>query len=219
VERARGASSETRGACDEADPRLISCIVLAAGGSRRLGRPKQLLELDGRPLLQHVIDAAAASEVDEILVVLGHAARRVENALDLPRRARVVRNTEFERGQATSLRTALDALDAASDRAVVLLGDQPRLPSGVIARALAAHAAASRPVLRTFWRSVPGHPVIVARSEYAALRRLSGDAGGRSLWGADERVARLELDDPTPRDVDTWDDYRALVADVAAEGR
>ena len=161
--------------------------------------------------------AARARRPHETGVVLGHAAAAVATAHELPAHARIVENGDFERGQATSLRTALDALDATSERAIVLLGDQPRLTADVIARALAVHAAASRPVLRTFWRSVPGHPVIVARSEFAALRRLSGDAGGRSLWGAEERVARLELDRPPPRDVDTWDDYRALVAEAAAE--
>src|ERR687891_659089 len=63
----------------------VSCVILAAGTSSRLGEPKQLLELSGKPVLQHVLDVASGTEVDEIVVVLGHEADRIEDVIDLPR--------------------------------------------------------------------------------------------------------------------------------------
>jgi len=82
-------------------------IVLAAGRGARMGSPKQLLELDGRPLLQHVIDAAAAAPLEGVIVVLGHEAERVAAALDLPAGVVVVANPRHRDGQSTSLRAGL----------------------------------------------------------------------------------------------------------------
>src|SRR5918997_5983315 len=104
---------------------MISAVVLAAGASTRLGRPKQLLELDGKPLLQHVVDALDGAGLDEVVVVLGHEAERIRAAVVLPARGRVVVNRAHRSGQASSLRAGLDAVDAASEAAVVVLGDQP----------------------------------------------------------------------------------------------
>jgi molybdenum cofactor cytidylyltransferase len=149
-------------------------------------------------------------------VVLGHEAGAVQAALTLPMQARTVVNRDYRRGQSTSLRAGLRAADRGAEAAVVLLGDQPRMPADVVVRALSAQRASALPVLRTFWRARPGHPVVVARAEWAALEGLAGDAGGRLLWDSSDRVARFDVDAPAPRDVDTWEDYRAVVVDPAA---
>jgi molybdenum cofactor cytidylyltransferase len=189
---------------------VICGVILAAGGSTRLGRPKQLLELDGRPLLQHVLDAAARAGLDEILLVLGHRAESVQAALELPAGARVVLNPEFRTGQSSSLRAGLAAADRRCDAAVILLGDQPGVPAELIAEAVQVHRRGGRPVLRTFFDGVPGHPVVVDRSEWPALADLAGDAGGRQLWSSPGDVARLDVSGPPPADVDTWEQYEAL---------
>jgi molybdenum cofactor cytidylyltransferase len=189
---------------------VICAVILAAGGSKRLGRPKQLLELDGRPLLQHVVDAAARAGLDEIVLVLGHEAEVIQAALELPPVARVVLNPEYRTGQSASLRAGLAAADPRCSAAVILLGDQPRLPAELILKALEVHRDASRPVLRTFFDGIPGHPVVVGRSEWPALADLAGDAGGRQLWSSPEEVSRLELPGPPPADVDTWEQYETL---------
>jgi molybdenum cofactor cytidylyltransferase len=189
---------------------VICGVILAAGGSARLGRPKQLLELDGRPLLQRVLDAAARAALDDIVLVLGHEAAAVEAAVELPPGARVALNPNYQEGQSTSLRAGLDAADPRCSAAVILLGDQPLLPADLITRAVKAYRAGDRPVVRTFFDGIPGHPVVVARSEWPALTNLGGDAGGRQLWTAPDAVARLEVAGPPPVDVDTWDQYHSL---------
>jgi molybdenum cofactor cytidylyltransferase len=189
---------------------VISGVVLAAGTSSRLGRPKQLLELEGRPLLQHVVDAAAASGLDEVVVVLGHESERIATALTLPPRTRVVVNRDYEAGQSTSLRAGLSSVDSRTDAAAILLGDQPRLTPSAIRKALDAFRASEAPIMRALWQGIPGHPVLLARSEWASIKRLKGDKGARDLVAASARVEVIEMGEPPVEDVDTWEQYETL---------
>ncbi|HEX2049484.1 MAG TPA: nucleotidyltransferase family protein [Actinomycetota bacterium] len=190
---------------------MLAAVVLAAGTSSRLGQPKQLLPLDGRPVLQHVLDIAAAAGAGEIVVVLGHAARDVRRALTLPDGARVVVNPDYELGQSTSLRAGLAALGPHVDAAAILLGDQPRLPPDVMRAVVDAHARGDAAVVRPSYRGVPGHPVIATRAAWPALTAVAGDAGARTAMDAarvDVRVLDVDMD--APADVDTWDSYVRL---------
>jgi molybdenum cofactor cytidylyltransferase len=190
---------------------LISGIVLAAGTSSRLGRPKQLLELDGRPLLQHVIDALVAAELDEVVVVLGHEADAIRGALVLAPAVRTVFNPRYSSGQASSLTAGLDAVDPLAEAAVVVLGDQPRISPDLIRAAVAEWRTADAPVLRTYFGEVPGHPVVAARSAWPVLRDASGDEGARRVEDpAFVQAARLQAGAEPIADVDTVEDYERL---------
>lgn len=191
---------------------MISGLILAAGTSSRLGRPKQLLELHGRPLLQFVIDAAAEAGLDEVVVVLGHEAERVSGALTLPPGTRVAVNRDYARGQSTSLRTGLDALSGESEAAVVLLGDQPSLTADMVRRTVMSFRRGHAPVVRARYDDVPGHPVVVARTEWDAWRSLSGDAGARLLLESHpEKVDEVDLGPVAVVDIDTESDYQELL--------
>lgn len=182
----------------------VGVIILAAGSSRRIGRPKQLLDLEGKPLLQHVIDAAEAAGVDEIVLVLGHMADAIAAAVTLPRNARVVVNPDHATGQASSLRVGLEALGGGIDRAVVVLGDQPRVRS----EAIRAVAAAARPIARAVYAGEPSHPVAFDRSTWEELSSVVGDQGARALLAARAaEVCAVELGGAPPADVDTEAEY------------
>lgn len=189
----------------------VSCVVLAAGTSSRLGELKQLLDVAGKPLLQHVLDTASETGVDEIVVVLGHDAGRVAAALELPPRARTVVNDRFAAGQSTSLRAGLEAVDRDAEAALVVLGDQPTLDPGSYATVLAEWRRTGADVVRARYDGVPGHPVVIARKCFEAFGRLQGDTGARELIDRGAVKAHdVNLSGPPPVDIDTQEDYEAL---------
>lgn len=194
----------------------LSGIILAAGASTRMGRPKQLLSLDGQPLLQHVLEQAVASCLDEVILVLGHQAREVRAAIRVPsrRRIRVVVNRDYAGGQSTSLRLGLRSASPRAAAAAILLADQPQITAGLIDRLAAAFRSADRPLLRPVYldaqgRRVPGHPVFLARQIWFEVEQLSGDQGARALLTAHpDSLLELPLEGGPPADIDTWEDYR-----------
>jgi len=191
--------------------------VLAAGGSRRLGRPKQLLSLHGRPLLQHVLAAADAGGLDRVVLVLGAAADEVEAAIAPLPGTCVVRNAAWADGQASSLRTAIGAMPADAGGMVVLLGDQPTVRPEAVRAVTAAAVAGAAPIVRAGYRDGPGHPVAIARALWPRLAALEGDLGARELIRADPALAAtVAVDGPAPPDVDTEEDYGRLVDGAAS---
>ena len=188
---------------------MIAGVVLAAGTSSRLGRPKQLLDLDGKPLLQHVVESACAAGLDEVVVVLGHAAAEIEPRLSLPGTARTVINPDYTEGQSTSLRVGLGALGPDVEAAVIVLGDQPGVSTDLVRRVVGEWRTSGAPVLRPLFRGAPGHPVVAGRAAWDAFMGASGDEGARGLMG-DLEVAEVELELDPPADIDTWDDYRSV---------
>jgi molybdenum cofactor cytidylyltransferase len=194
----------------------ISGIVLAAGSSERMGTPKQLLALGDRCLLQHVVDAALSSQLDEIVVVLGHRADEVRAAL-APRpeaRLRIAVNSRWAEGQSSSLRCGLEAADERCVAAAVLLGDQPGVRPAVIDQMIDVFrdsaAAAVRPVYPAV-AGAPGHPVLLARRIWPEVFALTGDAGARSLFAEHPGwLLTIPLPGKPPADVDTPEDHRRV---------
>lgn len=190
---------------------MIAGVVLAAGGASRFGSPKQLAQLEGRPLLQHAIDAVLGlATVDPVVVVLGASAERVREAVVL-RRARPVVCHDWAEGMAASLRCGIEAVGDA-DWVIVTLGDQPRVTSEVIAAIAdeAASAPAGVTAIRAMYDGVPGHPVALSRAMLPGVAKLRGDVGARELLGS-ASVRTFEagrLCDPV--DVDTPEELEGL---------
>jgi molybdenum cofactor cytidylyltransferase len=176
--------------------------VLAAGEGRRFGGTKQLAELDGKPLLQHAVDAANAAPLDRVVVVLGHDAERIGAAVEFGR-AETLTNAAWREGQASSLRAGLAAVRAA-EAVVVLLGDQPRVTPMAVERVLRARGDAV--AVRAVNDGRPGHPVVLEHALFAEVLRLRGDMGARDLL-ARHRVVEVEMEGATI-DVDTAADLR-----------
>lgn len=169
----------------------VAAVILAAGASRRYGEDKLLVELEGKPLLQHAVDAANASRADEIIVVVGHDADAVLASIRLGR-ARAVRNPDHGAGQSTSLRLGIRAASA-SDAVVILLGDQPRVTARLI-DALIARArltAATAVVSSLDGRRSP--PTLLRRELWPALEGISGDVGAREILAGRDDVDVLDV--------------------------
>lgn len=187
-------------------------LVLAAGSSRRMGRPKQLLLVRGKPLLELVVGQVCDSGVDEVLVVLGAAFDEIQSRVDLGR-ARVLVNPAHASGMASSLKAGLASLDARVDRAVVVLGDQPDVDAKLLNRLLDLQESSGLPAAALDFSGLLHPPVVLKRELWADLMSLEGDVGCRAVIRArPDLVARLPVkgDLTHPIDIDTPEDYSSL---------
>ena len=189
----------------------VTGLVLAAGGSRRLGQPKQLLPYGGTTLLDHALDTARACAFDQLLCVLGGRAEAIRETVDL-RGFDVVENREFGSGCSSSIAAALGAVDPRSEVLVLLLGDQPGVTPDTVAALLAGRGAA--PLAACLYDNGRGHPLAFGRSTFAELATLHGDKGVWKLLDrrADE-VVDVAVGARVPLDVDTWEDYCAVLGE------
>lgn len=187
-------------------------VVLAAGSSRRMGSPKQLLPVRGRPLLELVVAQACASTLDEVVVVLGAAADEIRNRVDFGR-ARILVNPDHASGMASSLRAGLASLGEQVDRAVVILGDQPDVSAALLDQLLELQERSGLPAAALGFGEILHPPVVLQRPLWGDVMALEGDVGCRAVIRAKpELVARLTVSHAHghPVDVDTPADYERL---------
>jgi molybdenum cofactor cytidylyltransferase len=190
---------------------MISAILLAAGESRRMGRPKQLLEWQGKPLLLHVLENLIRSSADEIILVLGHETEEIRNCLpELP--VKIVVNPDYKTGMASSLRQGLLSMDPGSEAFLVLLADQPCIGPDMVDRVIREFRRADpkRGIVRPVYRGTPGHPVLIGVRHLPEALQLHGDEGARRiLMNHPEDVLEIEVDhDGVLMDIDTPEAYR-----------
>lgn len=193
----------------------IAGVVLAAGMSTRFGANKLLSPLDGKPLLGWVLEAALASRLKRIVVVLGHQAERVRTELaDLldDGRAEAIINPRFAEGQSTSVVAGLEAVRGEFTAAMFLMGDQPLLDAGIIDRLIDAHGDGAMDICLPAVKGRRRNPVIFSRRFFPDILALSGDTGARAIIEAHgDAIARVAFEDERAfRDVDREDDMRAL---------
>jgi molybdenum cofactor cytidylyltransferase len=189
-----------------------AAIVLAAGSSSRLGTPKQLVDLGGRPMLESVVAATASWPVDVVIVVLGSGSDEILESVDLGE-AVVVVNEGWEEGIASSIRVGLDVLtrEPGWERTFIVLGDQPVIPDEVPELLLEAMDYSGRPVAVPVYRYERGNPVLFDRGLWPRLMTLEGDAGAAALLRTHpEWVDEVRVDQLPPRDIDTPADVADL---------
>ena len=191
-------------------------LILAAGSSRRMGSPKQLLLLDGRPLLQVVVEKACASKLDNVVVVLGAAADEIRPRVDFGR-AGILFNPDHATGMASSLKAGLVYLSTGVDRVVVMLGDQPGVNAPLLDQLLELQETSGLPAAALSFNGLLHPPVVLERELWGDLMSLEGDVGCRAVIRArPELVARVpvEGDLKHPVDLDTPEDYARIIAGI-----
>ena len=186
-------------------------MVLAAGMSRRMGTPKQLLRIEGRTVLERTLENVRASHVDEIVLVLGFAADTVEKETPTDN-IKVVRNADYQQGMGTSLRTGLEAAHQAASAAIIVLADQPFVRPATLNALMECHRARKAQIVIPFFRGFRGNPVLLDRSVFAELRALSGDVGCRAIFGNHTKnIYKLPVEDPgILLDIDSREDFAVL---------
>jgi molybdenum cofactor cytidylyltransferase len=190
-------------------------IILAAGESRRFGRPKQLVNFRGKPLLEWVVDAAVHSDLDSIILILGHAHDEILERLDerlIEAGISTLINHDYPSGQSSSLQLGLSMVRGDHQAAMFLLGDQPLTPPQLINQLITAFWKSSKTIGAPVCNGRRGTPTIFGRMHFDALMQTEGDRGGRSLvetHAAD--VLEVETGDPhLLADIDTPEDLTRM---------
>lgn len=191
------------------EDRQIAGVLLAAGESTRFGNENKLLsELDGTAIVRHAVRPLLAIELSPVLVIVGHEAIRVREALEgVP--CRIIDNPDFSTGQSTSVSAAVDALPPDIDAAIFSLGDMPAIRSATIRALAESYLADKGDALAAAFEGTRGNPVLFDATHFAALRDTTGDRGGRELLLEGDNSALVETGDPgvladvdTPADLD-----------------
>jgi molybdenum cofactor cytidylyltransferase len=190
-------------------------IILAAGESKRFGAPKQLLRLGGRLLIERVLAAALASNLDRVLLVLGcehEPVRRALAAWTVHPKCRVLVNPDYRDGMSTSLKAGVLRIQDGFPAAMFLLADQPLVDAPFINRLLARFAEADKSICVPTHDGVRGNPALFASDFYPAILELAGDRGARDLIAAHpDRVLTVEIPDPAVfLDIDRPEDVEPI---------
>ena len=176
-----------------------------------MGTIKQLLRLDDRPLLQHVLDNVRASGVKEIVLVLGFAAEAIRREID-EQNVRVVINQRYRDGMGTSLKAGLSVVDPQAESAIIVLADQPFVRPATLDQLIAQHQRSRAQIVIPTYRGFRGNPVLLDRSVFPALMALKGDMGCRAIFGDHQGgIVKVPVDDVgILLDIDQQGDFEAL---------
>lgn len=189
-------------------PPAVGAVVLAAGGSSRMGQPKQLLPVGGRPMVRLVAEVVCAAGLAQVVVVIGAEASAVAQALaGLP--VEIVVNPHWADGLSTSVRAGLGVLRPEVQAALMVLADQPRLTPGLLTTLADCHRNSGAPIVVPVHEGRRGNPALFDRALFSELMALEGDQGGRTLIERYEaRVEFVQVDEAAiVMDVDTREDY------------
>ena len=189
----------------------VAGVILDAGKSSRVGKIKQLLPLSGKAILSYVIEAAIASLLDKVILVLGHAAREIQQMLNYPEIS-IVYNPMYDRGQSYSVKYGLREVDRSVDAVMFLLADQPLVQPETINKLITAYAEERSLIVLPTFQGKRGNPVLFDRRLFQRLKNLSGDSGGKDLIDEyNDQISKVAVQDPGIHfDVDTQADYLKL---------
>ena len=198
----------------------VPAIVLAAGGSTRLGRPKQLVQFRGRPLIRCAAEAALDSGCVPVVVVIGANASDCAVQLHgLP--VRLAFNQTWHSGMASSIRTGLNAalsVNAMLDAALLCLCDQPYIRAATLHSIVAARQMHGARIVASEYAGSRGAPALFESSLFAELRALDAEDGARKLLAQFAGEIFAVSNAPAALDLDTPEDYARLCSDEAEEG-
>ncbi len=188
---------------------MISSILLAAGESKRMGRPKLLLKWGQCTIIEKSVDTLLASKIDELIVVLGYKAQAILRRLGT-RRLKAVINHQYRMGMSTSIRRGLEKVNSKSEAILIALADQPFIETDVINHLIDVYCRNPHGIVLPSYKGRRGHPVILNRLRYQGeMGELMGDVGCRPILNRhSEHILEVEVDsEGVIVDIDTWGEY------------
>ncbi len=190
---------------------IISGILLAAGESRRMGRPKLLLQWGETTILEHVVDTYLQSRLHELVVVVGAEKEWINKSLE-GRPVKITENPDRAKGMSTSIRCGIEAASNAVDAYLVALADQPLITPEVINLIIETFSAKRPLIAAAAHKGRRGHPVIFGKALRQELLGLQGDQGGRDIIGKySRRTEYVEVgSDAVLSDMDTPEEYEEM---------
>ena len=184
---------------------MLGAVILSGGASTRMGSPKALLPYQGRPFLDHLLEATHHPKISTRRVVLGPHAEAIAKAIHLPADETVI-NADWERGQLTSIHAALHSLPSGLDGMVLCLVDHPLISTTLVGELIAAFYTSHAPIVVPVYMGRRGHPVIFSSQLFPELLAAPLDVGARSVvWAhrseicefpTNEEGCVLNLNDP-----------------------
>ena len=197
-----------------ADYIVNSCgiVILAAGASTRLGKPKQLLQYRGNTLLGHAINEAVNSNADAVVVVLGKNAELFKKEID-EKKVRVAINSSWEEGMASSVRLGLDTLlndKPFIDAVIFMVCDQPHISSFILNKLIITQQKTTKQIVTCNYGESIGPPALFHKKYFRELMKLSGDTGARKIIQQNMNDMITILFPEGEIDIDTNEDYEAL---------
>ena len=190
---------------------LIIAIVLAAGLSARMGRPKQTLSVSGKPMLERVLETFRQTKVDVVVVVLGANEREVRKKVRFEKE-RVIVNSEYAKGMSGSLRLGLAAAGPEADAVIVALADQPFLRAATVDKLIEGQLNSKASIVVPVYNGRRGNPVLFDRTIFPQIMKIRGDVGAKSIveMNKDLVVEVTVPDEGVLIDLDTPQDYREI---------
>ena len=190
----------------------IGVIILAAGNSSRLGRPKQLLSYNGRTLLQHSLQIAGASNANPIVVVLGADADIIKREINGVY-VHVVQNEDWQEGMASSIRCGINAFRQITPNAegvIVMVCDQPYITASLLNELITAHQKTGKPIVACSYENTFGPPVFFHHTFFDELLKLKGDVGAKNIIHQHADAVELISFPEGTYEVDTEADYERI---------
>jgi molybdenum cofactor cytidylyltransferase len=189
---------------------MLSAILLAAGESKRMGEPKQLMPLGSSTLVGQAIDNLLNASVDETIVVVGHKAEEITKTI-ATKPVKIMLNPNYRQGMSTSIIAGLILVDPKSQAVMLALGDQPLVASQTINQLIEAFNNQNKGIAVPTHKGKRGHPIIFAIRYKPELMELEGDIGGREiLQRHPEDILEVAVDSESViTDINTQEDYQS----------
>jgi len=189
---------------------MINAIILAAGASQRMGKPKPLLRFEDKTFLEQIISVLKLSDVDRITVVLGAKAETIKKSIELSGTSIVI-NEDYERGQLSSLIVAIENAPEETEAILVCLVDNPFITKAVVNQIISKFKETNNPIIVPVFNKERGHPTLFSRSLFNELVNAPEAQGARYvLYSNEEKVFELETSESGILvGIDTPDDYKS----------